>query len=197
MSKMDVANLVVGTVAAAGGLAAAYFGWKGPTDADLKRVEKNTAETVQGLADVHSHIASMNQHMGRQEAQDVANSLGMEVTGMAEQGQLMKLAIVLSDRDIELTRVDLLGKQHMKAGETTCEYIKPFRYDAVVPLAMFIGWFNVAAGDLGNPVQHSAVLRVYTTIHNHVVYRDVPVILSRRLNQHQPGTPSLSVSGAC
>jgi hypothetical protein len=196
MSKMDVANLVVGTVAAAGGLAAAYFGWKGPTDADLKRVEKNTAETVQSLVDVHAHIASMNQRMGRQEAQDMANSLGIEITSTSEQGQLMTLAIVLGDKDIELTRVDLLGKQHLKAGETTCEYIKPFRYDAVIPSTMFISWFTAAADSI-NTIQRSAVLRVYTTIHNHVVYKDVPVILSRRLNNHQTGTPSMSVSGAC
>jgi hypothetical protein len=200
---MDIANLVIATIAMIAACAAAYFAFRGPNKQDLERVEKNTAATAEQIEAVRGHLAKVEDHLGiqnsRAELIAAGNRVSIAVSGENWFQSEVPISLILGNPEISLLSLDLINDAGMLSGIIHCARASELMFTAVIPGDKCVAWFNS-----GTPVdtvdKHLVFLRVNLTVGSLDVSRKLAVTVNLQMRQNpiQGGMSYYSViSGAC
>lgn len=200
---MDIANLVVATIAMMAACAAALFALKGPSRQDLERVEKNTAATAEQITAVRGHIAKVEDHLGiqnsRAELTAAGNKVSISVAGEGWYQLPIPISLTLVDPDITLISLDLINDSELLSGNVKCTRASETTFTAVIDGSQFAVWFN-SGKSVDTIDKHLVFLRVNMKIGGLDVSKNLPVkaTLEMRRNSPQGGMAYYNIiSGAC
>jgi hypothetical protein len=175
------------------GLRAIYYAKQAPTTEDLRRVEKNTAETSRHLEGMHGKIASMDTRLDQQAEHDTlvsrANRVSTLIEGEDLVGNCLSIRLTLKDPKVTLIRLDLLNERGIVFGSPDCEATAYLQFTATIDPATILKWFDGGTITVAGWSARSQLgLRVHMLVSGNNVHRQVAVILYRA-NQSDPANP--------
>ena len=180
MSKLDVANFVVGTISAGAAIAAAWFAGRGPSREDFERVEKNAANTAERLEDVHAHMASIDKRQHQQHEYESftaqAQTVSIAASGRCPVGEPLPLLLVLKDPGITATRVELLNEEGNTFGNFRCMPVEFVTFSTTIDSVPMKRWYE-GGTPVGTFNQRRLVLRVFMDMEERAVSRTMAVTL--------------------
>ncbi len=201
MDSIAVAGLVVGTVGAIAAAIAAWLAGLAPTRTDLKRVEKNTADTAERVSNVEVHIKSVDERLREQHARELteaaARMVSISVRGDQEYGQPVQMIFTLAGSDATLTSIDMLNEVGTLFGSASCTETAPHTFTASVDDSVARRWHG--AGTVDNAISHRVVMRAHILIEGREAKRDFAVYLRNTLKQTPHGFQGyyLTLEGNC
>ncbi|MGB6901839.1 MAG: hypothetical protein WBD98_03365 [Acidobacteriaceae bacterium] len=193
---MNTASLVVAIISAAAALTAAWFAFKGATDEDLRKVERNTAETSKRLEKVEARIASVDDRLGGQQRYDMAvakaQRVAVHVVGESGFNQPMTLVLKTKNSGVPLARIEMLNEIGSSFGSADCTQTQPLHFAATVENPDLQKWYSSGVADQGF-TRHRVRMRVHMVMEELDVFRDIPVhIRSGTRNVSTPGQTELA-----
>lgn len=191
MQAIAVAGLIVGAVSAVAAILAAWFAWKAPTKSDLRRVERNTAETSDRIDKVRSHIARVDERLQEQHSRDSliaeAQRVAIAVSGSNEFSDPLKLSFKLKDPEVMLTYIEMFNDVGTLFGSADCEQTGDLSFTATLDNSAVQRWFS--SGKLDQAFNRRSLrIHVHMRIEERIVYRDIPISLISGTRAGQPNS---------
>jgi hypothetical protein len=141
---MEIANFAVATVAMIAACAAAYFAFKCPTQGDIKRVEKNTADTSAELSVVRAHISQVEDHLAnqnkREELAAVGRNVSMRVGAEGWNDHDFRFVFVVNTPGVLLKGIELVNHNLLLSGGSGCVESIPGTFTATVVSSELAKW---------------------------------------------------------
>jgi hypothetical protein len=201
VTRLDVANIVIASVGAVAAVAAAYFGWKSPSQKDLNRVELNTAESAKQIDAVRQHLANVEGHLEVQNDRAFlakqAENVTIRVDGTGPSSAHLRLRFTLHDSDVVLLRADLFNVESYKFGTILCQPEGSLQFIGDVPKDKLRTWWS-SGGSMGYDAEsRHLVIRAFLKINGSEASKDISVELTQNIAYDSTGVTTHTLTGEC
>ena len=185
MDSATATGLIISSVGAVAAVAAATYAGLAPSRRDLKRVEHNTAETSARVAQVETHIKSVDGRLQEQHIREMTEALARKVRISVHGSQqdpdaAFPITLETKGGDATLVSIDMLNEAGAFFASAACDETAPGKYVSSIDALVAARWY--AGGEL-SAAGHRLVLRAHLMVDGRETKREFAVYISISLKQ--------------